>query len=863
MDARKPYTGHARRRNTSRLVRVGEVLSRLCITVGGIGTIIAVGLVCVFLVWEVYPLFLPATIHEVDHLPPLQAARQPLRMAVDDYQSLGWFLHPDGTLEIVRLDNGGVLKRQPLFPGQTLTACSAPMQQPDLAFGFADGTLRLGRIRFVSGFPDPAKLPEALRDLPSGVVAEFEGGILTRTPEGQLRSNKVQVSLDDPIKPETPAAVQLLDLSTHSDNRELCVLTADGKLHVRSVSTSTEELLPGQGLKETGGELKLPQRPGRGLPSHLLLSGVGDDVFAIWANGDLVRVNTLDLEHPKVVEEANLLGQEGLRVTSVQFQIGKATLLVGDSSGRVRAWFRIKPENARTADRAQMVAAHELPGPSTAVTALATSSRTRTMAAGYADGRVRLFYITSEKYLGETWAEHEQPVQLLALAPKDDGLMALTPAGAWRWQLNPGNPEITFAALFRPVWYEGYARPEQVWQSSGGSDDVEPKFGLWPLVFGTLKATFYSLLLGVPLALLAAVFTSEFLHARTRALIKPTVEMMASLPSVVLGFLSALVLAPFVETRLTTVLAALVTVPLAFLLGAYVWQLLPQKLGLRLMRLRFLFILAVLPLGIAGALVLGPVLERLFFQGDYKAWLTGQAGGAASGWAFLLLPFSALGVLTLFSQTVNPRLRRKTAEWSRSVNTAVDLGKFLVGVGLTFAVAFPAGAILSSLGWDARGTIVGTYVQRNALVVGFMMGFAIIPIIYTIAEDALSAVPEHLRSASLGCGATPWQTAYRIIIPTAMSGLFSAVMVGLGRAVGETMIVLMAAGNTPIMDLNVFNGFRTLSANIAVELPEAVRDSTHYRTLFLAALTLFLMTFALNSVAELIRLRFRKRAYQL
>jgi phosphate transport system permease protein len=143
------------------------------------------------------------------------------------------------------------------------------------------------------------------------------------------------------------------------------------------------------------------------------------------------------------------------------------------------------------------------------------------------------------------------------------------------------------------------------------------------------------------------------------------------------------------------------------------------------------------------------------------------------------------------------------------------------------------------------------------------MGFAIIPIIYTISEDALSAVPEHLRSASLGTGATPWQTAVRIIIPTAMSGLFSAIMIGLGRAVGETMIVLMAAGNTPIMEMNIFNGFRTLSANIAVELPEAVVNSTHYRTLFLAALVLFLMTFVLNTLAEIVRLRFRKRASEL
>ena len=180
--------------------------------------------------------------------------------------------------------------------------------------------------------------------------------------------------------------------------------------------------------------------------------------------------------------------------------------------------------------------------------------------------------------------------------------------------------------------------------------------------------------------------------------------------------------------------------------------------------------------------------------------------------------------------------------------------------------AIPAAIVatlLTTVGLDARGGMVSTYVQRNTLVVGFAMGFAVIPIIYTIAEDALNSVPEHLRGASLACGATPWQTATRVILPTAMSGVFAAIMVGMGRAVGETMIVVMAAGNTPIMEWNVFSGLRALSANIAVELPEAVKDGTLYRTLFLAALTLFVMTFVVNTLAEIVRQRFRKRSAQL
>ena len=96
-------------------------------------------------------------------------------------------------------------------------------------------------------------------------------------------------------------------------------------------------------------------------------------------------------------------------------------------------------------------------------------------------------------------------------------------------------------------------------------------------------------------------------------------------------------------------------------------------------------------------------------------------------------------------------------------------------------------------------------------------------------------------------------------MPTASPGVFSAIMVGFGRAVGETMIVLMATGNTPVLDWSIFNGFRTLSANIAVEIPEAPQGGTLYRMLFLSAALLFIMTFTLNTVAELIRQRLRER----
>ena len=157
-------------------------------------------------------------------------------------------------------------------------------------------------------------------------------------------------------------------------------------------------------------------------------------------------------------------------------------------------------------------------------------------------------------------------------------------------------------------------------------------------------------------------------------------------------------------------------------------------------------------------------------------------------------------------------------------------------------------------------TSVGiTYDQRNALVVGIAMGFAVIPTIFSIAEDAVFTVPKHLTQGSLALGASSWQTVTRVVLLTASPGIFSAVMIGFGRAVGETMIVLMATGNSPVVNFNIFEGMRTLSANIAVELPETAVGSTHYRVLFFAALVLLLFTFVVNTVSEIVRQRLRER----
>jgi len=857
----KTFTGRNRQRKTRWTVHWTDRIAHWVIAAGGIGTIVAVSLVCFFLIWVVAPLFLPASISQPETATGVWKSSPPLHLAIDDHQLLGAALLPDGKAAAFRLDNGRVLARS-VVADQPPTTVSFTVDGHNGALGFADGSVRLGTIGFDATSVEAAALPAKYRSLASGESAAYEAGLLTRTESGRFRLEKLAVKLEPPLQLEGSSAIRRIDYTTAADGHTFCVLTDDGRLRLHSVTTRTNMLTDEVASDIRTVELPMNLASGEKPPEHVFLSATANQVYVAWHDGRLIRFDTGDLDKPRVAEEIDLT-PDGANLTALCFLGGKHTLVSGDSVGRVRAWFCIKPEGAETSDGALLTPAHELGQPHSAVTALAAAPRTRMLAAGFADGSVRLYQVTNGRLVVAAESPAGEPVESLLVAPKEDGLLARCGASLAHWRVDVGHPAVSLRGLFRPIWYEGYEGPGYVWQSSSGSEDSEPKYSLIPLIFGTLKGTLYSMLFGVPIALFAALYTSEFLKPAIRARIKPTIEMMASLPSVVLGFLAGAVVAPFVKGRIAGVITSVYLLPVVFCCGAYLWQLLPRRWSLILAPWRFALIALMLPLGIFVSLELGPLVEQWLFGGDVYAWLGGAEGGGTGGWVLLLIPISGLAVAWYVTQVLNYWLRSRGALWSQASWAVVDLVKFMLAVTVTVALAWVAGRLLSALSLDPRGSLVGAYEQQNALVVGFVMGFAIIPLIYTIADDALSTVPDHLRSGSLGSGATQWQTAVRIVIPTAMSGLFSAVMIGLGRAVGETMIMLMAAGSTPIMEWNIFNGFKTLSAVVANEMPEAVQYSTHYRILFLAALTLFGLTFVVNTLAETVRQRFRRRAYEL
>lgn len=489
----------------------------------------------------------------------------------------------------------------------------------------------------------------------------------------------------------------------------------------------------------------------------------GSRLFAATDSGELAVWSISNATEPTLIDQVQV-GQNA--ISTIRLLFGDESIIVGDTEGNMVSY------TVTGGDSVALAKTHTFKSHKSQVAHLEPSYKDKSFFSLDANGVLFMSHLTSERHL----LTMDKSLSKFAVAERGDGVLALDTDGQlWLWELEVPHPDISAKTLWGKVHYEGYPEATWAWQSSSASDDFEPKTSLVPLLWGSLKGTFYGMLFSFPLALFAAIYTSYMMSPRWRSIVKPVVELMAAIPSVVTGFLAALWLAPRLEANLTGLVMTLVFLPLVAGSGLYF----VFRRGYKINGSEWLWSVPFLLIGAWLAWQSGYLIQDSFFDGNLNLWF-----------------FQTLGL-------------------------SVD--------------------------------------QRNCVVIGFALGFAVIPIIFTISEDALSNVPKHLSAAALALGSSRWQAMRRVILPMASPGIFAATMIGFGRAVGETMIVLMATGNTPIMSPSVLNGMRTLSANIAVEIPEAPIDSSLYRVLFLSAVLLFSMTFIVNTVAEVVRVRLNQK----
>ena len=725
-----------------RIRALKDRMARWYVSIGGLAVLGCITLIFFYLAYVVAPMFGGADLEAREPQQPAWLAEQgeALLLSVEEQNKVAMRLSRSGQVQFFGLKDGVAMNAYQLALPAGASIVSVVEDQPGshrIALGLSNGQVLVFKHVYKVTYPNNVK---------------------TITPQLEYPFGEAPITLDPQGRPLEHVAI--------SENGDSLMLSGSVGAELQLLNISREEnMMTGEvTLDETRIDLPQIAEPIKAM----IIDPRQQWLFVI--NGK-ATADVFDLRSKSLNGRYTLL-QGDAEVSAVNPLLAGISLMIGDSQGGIGQWFMVRDADGKSVlTHIRSFQLGDAP-----ITQIIPEERRKGFVALDSEGRLGLFHSTAHRTLLT-----EQVVEggaIGALSPRANRLLLESKAGLQRFYIDNPHPEISWSALWGKVWYESYDEPKHVWQSTSANSDFEPKMSLAPLTFGTLKAAFYAMLLAAPLAICAAIYTAYFMAPAMRRKVKPVIELMEALPTVILGFFAGLFLAPYVENHLPGIFSLLILTPLGILLAGFIWSRLPERIRLSVPAGWEAAILIPVVLATAAfALSISPTLEVAFFNGDMRLWISN------------------------------------------------DLGI--------------------------------TYDQRNALIVGLAMGFAVIPNIFSIAEDAVFSVPKSLTYGSLALGATPWQTLTRVVILTASPGIFSALMIGMGRAVGETMIVLMSTGNTPLMEANLFEGMRTLAANVAVEMPESELGSTHYRVLFLSALVLLSFTFVMNTLAELIRQRLR------
>ncbi len=718
--------------------------AQISVTIGGTMVFVALLLIFFYLLYVIKPIFDSADVTPVKSVSYQHADVPTLMVGAEEQNEVMYRVSVHGQVDFYTVADGSLLSSfTPTLPaGVTVTsaAVAVPSEQR-FALGLSNGQVIVAGLEFGLTYPNNKRLI---------------------TPKLRYPAGETPITVD-----ETGSAIHKLTFTYSSDKMSFAYQDESGVWRLTRLegqeNMMTEEV---EWVSTTSQIQDAPKKVSHELMTpdqRQLMLQTGNKIFVY----DIRDIDSLDLLQVIDVERAKA------QVNNVALLAGASSLLVSYDTGIVAQYFQVNGEKGRLYQEIRQF--DDLPP----ISSITSEFYRKSFATVSPEGELTLLYTTSHRELFDAKFDLKNPGKM-GFTPRSNGIVVEADKKLHIFSVENSHPEVSWSAMWDKVWYEGYPEPQYVWQSTSGSDDFEAKLSLMPLAYGTMKAAFYAMLFAVPLSVAGAIYTAYFMSPKVRGFVKPTIEIMEALPTVILGFLAGLWLAPLIEEHLPGILILLILLPTSILTSAYGWSRLPGKWKQRLPEVyQELMLIPVVCFVGWFSFAVSPIIEVALFDGNTRQFITNE-------------------------------------------------------LGITFD-------------------------QRNALVVGIAMGFAVIPTIFSIAEDAIFSVPRHLSNGSLALGATPWQTLTRVVLLTASPGIFSAIMMGLGRAVGETMIVLMATGNTAIMEWSVFEGMRTLAANIAVEMPESAIGSSHYRVLFLAAFVLFIFTFFFNTIAEVVRQRLRER----
>ncbi|WP_094752710.1 ABC transporter permease subunit [Psychromonas sp. CD1] len=718
-----------------------DKLAEYVIKFGGVLVLATLILIFAYLFYVVYPIFKSPEIEQRNVFNHNQKGIT-FALGMDEYNEIVYRFNSLGVDFLSTNEKSNYVsenKKNYYFTQKAISFAQLNQSRKISIFGFDDGSVSILEVNFKLTYENNERLI---------------------TPKIDFPFVNSQMLIDEKHQPIVNVAIAFED-----DRADVISITKDGRGFL-TVFEGSENFMT-QEVEWESNTVSLGNIPSK--IDKVLISSNLKNAY-IRSGNKLYILDISDVFNIKNIETLNI-NEAYQNVTDIIFLSGGSSLLVANNNGVITQWFYVRNKGERNFKKIRRFEADKN------IVEIIPELNRKGFLSISKNGMLNVFHATGGSELLQEQLNIKD-VQHLAISSRTNAFIVSNGTKFKFYNYENEYPEISWAAIWEEVWYEGYSEPDYIWQSTSGADDFEPKFSLVPLAFGTIKAAFYAMLFAVPLALGGAIYTAYFMTERLRSYVKPTVEIMEALPTVILGFLAGLWLAPFIETHLPAVFLLMIALPLTAICVAALCQTLPKAIQEKVGAGMHIYILVPTLLLVSFVVISSSsLLETLFFHGDARTYIN------------------------------------------------------------------------NIFGFD----------QRNSLVVGIAMGFAVIPTIFSITEDAVFSVPKHLTQGSLALGATKWQTLIRVVLLTASPGIFSAVMMGLGRAVGETMIVLMATGNTPIMDFNIFSGMRTLAANIAVEMPEAEIASSHYRVLFLAAFVLFVLTFIFNTVAEFVRQKLREK----